>query len=160
MWYGMKKAVTFSYDDGVTQDRRLIKIFDKYGLKATFNLNSGFLGTANSLVREGVTVSHSKPRACEVRNIYKNHEIAAHTLTHPSLPSLRGYRNGISGRRQKLRRKNGENNPESDGNKICEDGIFKSRLRYPRKSVYAFADGSPSRRMGENDIFGRGISPS
>ena len=88
MWNGMKKAITFSYDDGVTQDRRLVKIFDKYGLKATFNLNSGFLGTANSLVREGVTVAHCKPRACEVREIYKNHEIAAHTLTHPSLPSL------------------------------------------------------------------------
>ena len=87
MWNGMKKAITFSYDDGVTQDRRLVKIFDKYGLKSTFNLNSGFLGTANSLVREGVTVAHCKPRACEVREIYKNHEIAAHTLTHPSLPS-------------------------------------------------------------------------
>ena len=64
MWNGMKKAVTFSYDDGVTQDRRLIKIFDKYGLKATFNLNSGLLGTANLLVREDVTVSHCKSRAC------------------------------------------------------------------------------------------------
>ena len=88
MWNGMKKAVTFSYDDGVTQDRRLIKIFDKYGLKATFNLNSGLLGTANLLVREDVTVSHCKSRACEVKEIYKNHEIAAHTLTHPSLPRL------------------------------------------------------------------------
>ncbi len=29
------KAVTFSYDDGVTQDIRLIDMFNKYGLKAT-----------------------------------------------------------------------------------------------------------------------------
>ena len=40
------KAITFSYDDGVTQDQRLIEMFDRYGLKATFNINSGLLGKA------------------------------------------------------------------------------------------------------------------
>ncbi len=83
-----KKAVTFSYDDGVTQDQRLIEIFDRYGLKCTFNLNSGLLGKANSLIREDVTVAHVKPRACEIRGIYQGHEIAAHTLTHPCLCDL------------------------------------------------------------------------
>ena len=38
------KAITFSYDDGVTQDKRLVDIFNKYGLKATFNINSELLG--------------------------------------------------------------------------------------------------------------------
>lgn len=88
MFNGKMKAVTFSYDDAVTQDQRLIKIFDKYNLKCTFNLNSGLLGTANSLIREDVTVAHCKPRACEVRAIYDGHEIAAHTLTHPALIKL------------------------------------------------------------------------
>lgn len=88
MWNGMKKAVTFSYDDGITQDARLIELFDKYGLKATFNINSGLLGTAGSLVREEHTVAHVKPRACEIRGIYKGHEVAAHTLRHPFLPKL------------------------------------------------------------------------
>lgn len=41
---GKKKAITFSYDDGVTQDIRLIELLDKYGLKCTFNLNSGLQG--------------------------------------------------------------------------------------------------------------------
>ena len=36
---GRSKAVTFSYDDGVVQDIRLSQIFDKYGLKGTFNIN-------------------------------------------------------------------------------------------------------------------------
>ena len=49
MWQGKKKAVTFSFDDGVLQDLRLIDIFNKYGLRATFNLNSGKLGTQNSI---------------------------------------------------------------------------------------------------------------
>lgn len=88
MFDGKMKAITFSYDDGVTQDQRLIALFNKYGLKATFNLNSGLLGKPGSLVREGVTVAHVKPRPEEVRAIYAGHEIAAHTLTHPMLPTL------------------------------------------------------------------------
>ncbi len=87
-FHGKKKAVTFSYDDGVTQDQRLIRLFDKYGLKCTFNINSGLLGRPGSLIREDVTVSHVKPRACEVRAIYEGHEIAGHTLTHPALSKL------------------------------------------------------------------------
>lgn len=82
------KAVTFSYDDALTQDKRLIEIFDKYGLKATFNLNSGFLGQPGHLIREDVTVSFVHPRACEIREIYKNHEIGAHGITHPNLCEL------------------------------------------------------------------------
>ena len=89
MWLNKyNKAVTFSYDDGVTQDKRLIELFDKYGLKATFNINSELLGQPGELLREGVVVSHIKNNPDEIKEIYKNHEIAAHTLTHPMLPSL------------------------------------------------------------------------
>lgn len=44
MFSGKRKQVTFSYDDGVTQDIRLAELFHKYGLKATFNINSELLG--------------------------------------------------------------------------------------------------------------------
>ncbi len=81
----MKKFVTFSYDDGVTQDQRLIEILDKYGLKCTFNLNSELLGTGGPSFAGNKTVSHVRPRAEEIREIYRNHEVAAHTLTHPHL---------------------------------------------------------------------------
>lgn len=37
---GKSKALTFSYDDGVRADKRLVRIFNKYSLKGTFNLNS------------------------------------------------------------------------------------------------------------------------
>ena len=40
MFDGKNKAITFSYDDAVTQDIRLIELFDKYGVKGTFNINS------------------------------------------------------------------------------------------------------------------------
>ena len=41
MWNGKMKALTFSYDDGVEQDIRLIEILDRYHLRGTFNLNPG-----------------------------------------------------------------------------------------------------------------------
>ena len=85
MFHGKMKALTFSYDDAVTQDVRLIELFNKYGMKATFNLNSELLGTKNNLVRDGVQITHNKVDAKDVRAIYAGHEVAAHTLTHPAL---------------------------------------------------------------------------
>ena len=41
---GLAKALTFSYDDGVEDDYRLIKIMKRNGLRGTFNLNSGLFG--------------------------------------------------------------------------------------------------------------------
>ncbi len=88
MWQGKKKAVTFSFDDGVTQDIRLIEILNRYGLKGTFNINSELLGKPGQLERNGKTVRHDKVEPCDLRNIYKGHEVAAHTLTHPNLTRL------------------------------------------------------------------------
>ena len=34
------KCLTFSYDDGTIHDKRLVELFSKYGVKATFNINS------------------------------------------------------------------------------------------------------------------------
>jgi peptidoglycan/xylan/chitin deacetylase (PgdA/CDA1 family) len=88
MWNQKKKAVTFSFDDGVTQDIRLIEILNRYGLKGTFNINSQLLGLDGSLDRNGRIVRHDKIRPEEVRRIYDGHEVAVHTLTHPMLPAL------------------------------------------------------------------------
>lgn len=88
MWNQKKKAVTFSFDDGVTQDIRLIEILNRYGLKGTFNINSQLLGLDGSLDRNGRIVRHDKIRPEEVRRVYDGHEVAVHTLTHPMLPAL------------------------------------------------------------------------
>ena len=80
------KALTYSYADGVTQDKRLIEILNKYGLKATFNINSELLGKPGSLIRENVQVNHTKINPEDVARVYTGHEVAAHTLTHPMLP--------------------------------------------------------------------------
>lgn len=68
---GKAKAVTFSYDDGVPQDKRLAALFDKYGMKATFNLCCADLG--------------NKPFTKEQIKEYfisKGHEIAVHGANH------------------------------------------------------------------------------
>ena len=88
MWNGKKKAITFSFDDGVTQDVRLIAILDRYGLKATFNLNSGSLGRPDSFEHEGKIIIRNKNRPSEVKEIYKNHEVACHTVTHTNLTTV------------------------------------------------------------------------
>ena len=81
----MKKFVTFSFDDGVRQDKRLIELFNRYGLKGTFNLNSSFLGLQGGREVNGKFLNNSKVHASEVREVYAGHEVAVHTLTHPNL---------------------------------------------------------------------------
>ena len=89
MFSGKMKAITFSYDDGVMQDIRLAELFRKYGIKATFNINSDLLGRPGELVRDGVRIGHNKVSPKDVKSIYEGHEVAAHTLTHPFLPDIK-----------------------------------------------------------------------
>jgi len=70
---GVTKALTLSFDDGREYDRRLVKLFNDYGLRSTFHLNSGFLGQAGYL------------DASEVRELFQGHEVSAHTVEHPFL---------------------------------------------------------------------------
>lgn len=88
MFNGKMKAITFSYDDCTTQDIRLVELFNKYNVKATFNVNSGLLGGRNELLREGARVRWDKLTADELKSVYAGHEVAVHTLTHPHLQKI------------------------------------------------------------------------
>ena len=81
-----KKSVTFSFDDGVKQDAPLVELFDKYGIKCTFNLNTGLANEKCRWVYKGVDVIHMN--ATDIGELYKGHEIAVHTLSHPKLTNL------------------------------------------------------------------------
>lgn len=83
---GKTKVLTLSYDDGVVQDARLIQILNQYGLKATFNINSG-LYLAESTNREKI---YGRMKRSEAKKLYVNsgHEVAIHSLTHPFLDKL------------------------------------------------------------------------
>lgn len=84
----LMKAVTFSYDDGITQDVQMIELMNKYGIKATFNLNSELLGNANMLIGSNYRLCHYKLRPEDVRSVYEGHEVAVHTLTHVNLTTV------------------------------------------------------------------------
>lgn len=80
-----RKWITFSFDDGTVQDRRLIEILDRYGLKGTFNLNSGLFGQVHDIEHDGIRVCHDELTSEEAAALYRGHEVAVHTLTHPNL---------------------------------------------------------------------------
>lgn len=86
MWNGKKKAVTFSFDDGVEQDKRLVALFNQYQVKGTFNLNSG-VQTRGSVWKNG-DVRISRLNYKEAKDIYRGHEIASHGLIHQKLDEL------------------------------------------------------------------------
>jgi len=88
MFNGKMKALTFSYDDGVTQDIRLVELLNKYNLKSTFNLNSELFDLPGEIPYKDKIVSHTKVPKKDVRKIYEGHEIAVHSLTHPLLTAL------------------------------------------------------------------------
>ena len=80
-----KKALTFSFDDGVVQDIRMIELMNKYGLKGTFNLNSMYVSNKGIMHTHGVRLCHYKVGKEDVKDVYAGHEVAVHTLTHPNL---------------------------------------------------------------------------
>lgn len=98
-----KKYFTLSFDDGIEQDKRLTALMRQYGIKGTFNLNSGLLGKKSWIKRlgnysVGETTSSEKgilPKVesfrmteDELLETYEGFEVASHSLTHQSLKAL------------------------------------------------------------------------
>jgi hypothetical protein len=85
---GRKRALTLSYDDGVEQDARLIEILNRFGLKATFNLNSGLFAPDGTVYPKGTI--HRRLTLSAAKTLYADgpHEVAAHTASHPFLEAL------------------------------------------------------------------------
>ena len=75
------KYFILSIDDGTIYDKEVIKILNAHHIKGTFNLNSG--------LDDFIWYKDDRPvnRLHLVDNIelYKGHEVASHSLTHPHL---------------------------------------------------------------------------
>ena len=71
---GKYKCLTMSYDDGRKADRRLVDIFNRNGIRGTFHLNSGTALTDERRLRPE-----------EFASLYAGHEVACHTVTHPTI---------------------------------------------------------------------------
>lgn len=81
--YFKEKALTLSYDDGVVFDKKLVSILDNYGLKCTFNLNSGLFAEKKGewrLTRDEAIDLYGK----------SSHEVAVHGVEHLSLSDVPG----------------------------------------------------------------------
>ena len=74
---GKPKAMTFSYDDGVIEDLRLMELMKKYGIKGTFNINTFHYEKGNE--------PEYRLKKSELKEIADNplFEIACHGHTHP-----------------------------------------------------------------------------
>ena len=81
------KIITFSFDDGTQFDKRLIDLFNKYHMKCTFNINAGLYNFSfvHNQTNNIVNCRHMDIK--EMENIYRGHEIAMHTYTHPHIAS-------------------------------------------------------------------------
>ena len=81
----LSKALTLSYDDGMAQDKRLIAIMSKYGLKGTFNINGGLFG-------KEPTTDKGRMTADEALKLYteSGNEVAVHGYKHLSLAEVDG----------------------------------------------------------------------
>ena len=78
------KYFVFAIDDGTIYDTKVIEIFNKYKIRATFNLNSGLQDFV--WYKENLPVRRLD--LYKYKDIYNNHEVASHSLTHPYLTSL------------------------------------------------------------------------
>lgn len=80
------KYFIFSIDDGTVYDKKVIDILNKYHFKGTFNLNSGL----EDFVWYLDDMPIKRLNLFENRDLYKGHEVASHSLTHPHLTSCNG----------------------------------------------------------------------
>ena len=85
---GRAKVLTLSYDDGVEQDIKLIETMNKYGIKGTFNLNSGLYATEGTVYSKGEIHRRLTEKQITQTFINSGHEVAVHSLTHPFLEQL------------------------------------------------------------------------
>lgn len=83
---GRSKALTFSYDDDVRQDARLIEILNKHNMKGTFNLNSGLYAKEGKVYPE----ENIRMTRTQFDELFADgrHEVAVHSYSHPFLETL------------------------------------------------------------------------
>ena len=72
------KSFALSYDDANIADRKLVGIFNRYGLKGTFHIPSAWL----------ITKPENRISESEIMELYKGHEISGHGANHLYLAKI------------------------------------------------------------------------
>lgn len=81
----MDKIFLISFDDGTVWDRRFVELLNKYGIKATFNLNSGL---EDFVWQYEDRFPVRRQILADTVELYRGHEIASHSLHHHWLNTL------------------------------------------------------------------------
>ena len=81
----MGKIFLISFDDGTVWDRRFVALLNKYGIKATFNLNSGL---EDFVWQYEDRFPVRRQILADTVELYRGHEIASHSLHHHWLNTL------------------------------------------------------------------------
>lgn len=76
------KILTFGFDDSEIYDRKLCRMFRKFGMKSTFFLISGQLSFRCNFHRYNEDTVVERVSSHELKQTYKNMEIATHTAEH------------------------------------------------------------------------------
>lgn len=85
---GRTRALTLSYDDGISQDRRLLDLLNRYQVKGTFNLNAGLFGQTGTVAAGKREAAHDKIAAGEIPALYAGHEVAIHGYYHSCMYAM------------------------------------------------------------------------
>lgn len=97
-----KKYFTVSFDDGLEQDKKTLEVMRKYGIRGTFNLNSGLFGQKvdiRYIGRYGLGAEPKGPHKSflwkyadadhipedEIRQVYEGMELCTHGVHHVDL---------------------------------------------------------------------------
>ena len=80
-----RKIFLLSFDDGTVWDKRFVQLLNKYGIKCTFNLNSGL---EDFVWRYEDRFPIRRQILAETVGQYQGHEISSHSLHHHWLNSL------------------------------------------------------------------------
>ena len=78
------KALSFSYDDGNIADRKLIEIFNRFGMHGTFHIPSAWLTDPKRSV--------SRVKEAEIKTLYSGHEVSGHGAKHVTLTLVKPAR--------------------------------------------------------------------
>jgi len=81
----MRKIFLISFDDGTVWDRRFVALLNKYGMKATFNLNSGL---EDFVWQYEDRFPVRRQVLSDTIGLYCGHEVASHSLHHHWLNTL------------------------------------------------------------------------
>ena len=82
---GMAKYFLLSFDDGTVYDKRFVELLNRYGIRGTFNLNSGL---EDYIWYYEDKFPIRRQILSETTEQYRSHEIASHSLHHHWLNTL------------------------------------------------------------------------